>query len=678
MKKTCVLVFVVIFALALVACSGTQPSKTEEQIDEPTATAEPMANTPATYSIELSEPENALFVGDSVQLVARASSTSAAEKELSVIWSSSDPGVATVDENGVVSGVSAGSAIITASVSGHPEAAAEVGITVGEHVSEVRIDRESMELLAGTSKADAVLHADVIPESAAIQEIIFSSSDESIVTVDSEGSIHAIAPGTATITVSSADDACNVSAVCHVSVSQGVTEIKLSEENLTLYFGEGASLTAEVFPEGAANRDIEWSSSDENVIAVSEDGSITTIGSGKADILCSSTDGSEVTGRCPVEVIIAVESLEISDTKATLLLGASEDLNQKTLSCTTMPENASYQTVTWASSDEAVAVVDENGTVTGVGSGKATITATTTDPRFSDTVSASCTVTVGDAVSEIQISGKQKIVKGKTAQLKVSVLPESALITGVKWSSSDEKILTVDKDGKVHAHKTGTAIVTCTAKDGSGTVATYSITVYQPVTKLTPSKKSTVVLFAGQTITLSAKASPENASDKSVTWKSSKESVATVDANGVVTAVGKGKATITATTRDGSKISCKFTIQVEPANPLTVVDAGHGIYNADLFSLTVKNTCATKTVVNFSFDIDLYSFTGERLVTSGSYNLGSNVSIGPGATREIRRTHAGISATYQMKIVITEIEFSDKTVYAIPRDEQIEWTITRQ
>ena len=145
-----------------------------------------------------------------------------------------------------------------------------------------------------------------------------------------------------------------------------------------------------------------------------------------------------------------------------------------------------------------------------------------------------------------------------------------------------------------------------------------------------------------------------------------------------MTAVGKGKATITATTRDGSKISCKFTIQVEPANPLTVVDAGHGIYNADLFSLTVKNTCATKTVVNFSFDIDLYSFTGERLVTSGSYNLGSNVSIGPGATREIRRTHAGISATYQMKIVITEIEFSDKTVYAIPRDEQIEWTITRQ
>ena len=678
MKKTCVLVFIVIFALALVACSGTQPSKTEEQTAEPTATVEPTANTSAAYSIELSEPENTLFVGDSVQLEAHASSTSAAEKELSVIWSSSDPGIATVDENGVVSGVSAGSAIITASVSDHPEATAEVGITIGEHVSEVRIDRESMELLAGTSKADAVLKANIIPENALIQEISFSSSDESIVTVDDDGNIHAVAPGEATITVSSADDACEVAAVCYVSVSQGVTEIKLSEENLTMYFGEGILLTAEVFPEDAANRDVVWSSSDENVITVSEDGSITTIGSGKADILCSSTDGSEVVGKCPVEVVIAVESLEISDTKATLLLGASEDLNQKTLTCKTMPENASYQTVTWSSSDKAVAVVDENGTVTGVGSGKATITATTTDPRFSDTVSVSCTVTVGDAVSEIQISGKQKIVKGKTAQLKVTVLPESAVITGVKWSSSDEEILTVDKDGKVHAHKTGTAIVTCTAKDGSGTVATYSITVYQPVTKLTPSKKSTVVLFAGQTITLSAKASPEKASDKSVTWKSSKESVATVDANGVVTAVGKGKVTITATTRDGSKISCKFTIQVEPAYPISIEKMGFGILNGDLFSITVKNTCATKTIINFDFDINLYSYTGERLVTSGSYNLGSNVSIGPGATREIRRTHSGISATYEIKFIITAIMFSDKTTYTIPSEELIEWTFTRK
>ena len=664
--KACLFVFVIIFVPVFTACSNTQPSQTDVSED--------------IYEIELSAYEKTVFAGESIQLEVHPSNTEGAtEHEIgTILWSTSDSKIATVNEDGLVSGVSEGTATITASLADHPEIVTKAEITVGEHVSSVQVDIDTVELLAGTNKADAVIHGWVVPENALIQGISYMSSDESVVTVDDTGSIHAVAPGKATITISSSDDACKESATCLVTVSQGVNEIKLSEENLSLYYGEEATLTATVFPENATVRDVTWSSSNEDVCVVSEEGSITTVGSGKAEIICSSVDGSEVVSVCPVEVIVGVDSLEISRKKATLLLGASEAHEQVMLSCTTVPENATYQKVTWSSSDETIAVVDENGTVTGIGSGKAIITATTTDPRSGDLVSTSCTVTVGNAVREIQISGKKRIVVGKTAQLKATVLPGTALKTAVEWSSSDTKILTVDADGKVHTKKTGTVTVTCTAKDGSGTIATHKITVYQPVTKLTPSTKKTIVLFGGQTITLKTKASPKDASDKKVTWKSSNKSVATVNEKGVVTAVGKGTATITATTVDGSKLSCKFSIRVEPANPIEIVNGGFGVYEQDLFSITVKNNCATKTIVNFTFDLSLNSYTNERLVTSGTYDLGNKVSIGPGAKREILRTHAGISATYQMKIVITEIEFSDKTTYSIPWDEQIEWTITRQ
>ena len=81
--------------------------------------------------------------------------------------------------------------------------------------------------------------------------------------------------------------------------------------------------------------------------------------------------------------------------------------------------------------------------------------------------------------------------------------------------------------------------------------------------------------------------------------------------------------------------------------------------------------------MNFYFDIDLYSYTGAKLYTSGSYNLGSNVKIGPGASKQIKRTMSGISATYQLKLTITGVKFSDGSKYYIPASEQVTWTFTR-
>ena len=457
--------------------------------------------------------------------------------------------------------------------------------------------------------------------------------------------------------------------------SHSASSIELSKDHLDFYFGDKVTLTASVIPV-EADQSVVWSSTDESVITVGENGTLSPVGVGKAEIVCTAADGSGVSARCPVNVYIGVKSLTISKEKVNLLFGGSEDLTKVDLSCTVSPEAASFQAVEWSSSDESVAVVNRSGVVTAISAGKATITATSSDPRAGGSITASCVVSVGDAVQEIQISGKGRIVVGKDAQMKATVFPETALSTKVKWSSSDSKVLKIDKDGKVHAVATGKATITATAKDGSGVVATKEITVYQPVTKLTPSKKS-ITMFAGQSRTLKVKVSPAKASDKSLTWKSSKNSVATVDQNGVVTAKKKGTATITATAKDGSGIKCSIKVTVEPGLPINVPSVAFGIYNGNLLALNVKNKCAKKTIVNFDFDIKLISYSGETLYTSGSYNLGKNVKIAPGSKLQIKRNLSGVSSTYLIRLTITAVKFSDGTKYQIPLSKQETWIYSR-
>ena len=151
-----------------------------------------------------------------------------------------------------------------------------------------------------------------------------------------------------------------------------------------------------------------------------------------------------------------------------------------------------------------------------------------------------------------------------TLQLTAKVEPADADDPSVEWSSSNSKVAKVDENGKVTALKKGTAVITCTAKDGSGVSAKCTITVQDKlVTKITLNKTK-LTLKKGKTFQLKVKTiKPANAFSKKVTWKSSNKKVATVDKNGKVTAKKKGTCTITCTAADGSKIkaTCKITVK---------------------------------------------------------------------------------------------------------------------
>ena len=215
--------------------------------------------------------------------------------------------------------------------------------------------------------------------------------------------------------------------------------------------------------------------------------------------------------------------------------------------------------LTWSSSSESVATVSSNGDVSAVAEGRALITVTT-----SDGVKASCELTV---VREIINASSIKLNKetlsitraGESATLSATILPENTTVKTVTWTSSNETVAVVDKFGKVTAKAEGIATITATTHNTK--TATCMVVVGAPIIPVTniALNKGTLSLKIGESDNLSASITPENATIKDVSWSSDNTTVATVDANGKVTAKAAGTAKITATCGDKST-ACNVTV----------------------------------------------------------------------------------------------------------------------
>lgn len=667
MKRVYVVALSMLLALSLVACgnaTSTEKNPNPSEVEE---------TTEAVRTLSIEAEKTVLYCGERQQLSVSQSPTS----EMKVCWKSSDEELAAVDENGNMTAISSGTVSIVAMLEEDPSVCASMEFTVAQHVSSVLLPQMEVALLLGSDKAAMPLDYQVMPENAWCQEVTMTSSDAAVVSVDENGVLHAVAPGMASVTVTSKDDACNESVECVVVVKQGVSSVTLDQEKATFYWGDNIKLNAQVLPENAENTMVTWSSSDETVATVDQNGRVTAVGTGVVEIICTALDGSEVSGKCTLDVVIGVKQLTIDGEKAPLLLGAASELSCVQLACTVVPENATYQNVVWSSSDENVAKVNENGLVQGVAPGKAIITATTTDPRFADKIKATFPVTIGNAVQSIVFAdGENRIAKGTSQKLTAELNPDPVFNNKVIWTSSDENILAVSAAGVVRAVGVGKAMITCTAQDGSGVTAQRELTVYQSVTGIQAEGWQTV-LFAGQSVVLQAKVAPADATDKSLNWTSDDTSIVIVDSNGKITGKRAGKAVITAMANDGSGKKCTFNIVVEPVVPVTVEKIGFGIYNANLLGVTVKNECTKHSIRNFDFDLELISYDGSQLAASGSYNLGKDVTISAGQTSTIKRTLSGIAWTAKLKITITAVKFNDGTTYSIPWFEQETCTFYR-
>ena len=280
------------------------PSPSPEATGTPTPTPVP---TPVKVTgVSLNKTTLNLLVGTTSTLAADVNPANAADRKVS--WSSSDPAVAAVDENGTVTAAAAGRATITVKTAdGGFTADCEVNVTEETiALTGIRIDREELTLTEGDT---AALIVSMVPENATEQKTVFGSSDENVVTVDPNGKITAIGAGTATVTASTEDGA--FTAACQVTVEAKpvVTSVSLNVTTLELVVGRTAVLEPGFVPEDAQNKDVTWSSSNEAAATVDENGKVTAVAAGTAVITVTTAEGG-LTAECTVTV---TEKTEISN-----------------------------------------------------------------------------------------------------------------------------------------------------------------------------------------------------------------------------------------------------------------------------------------------------------------------------------------------------------------------------
>ena len=316
---------------------------------------------------------------------------------------------------------------------------------------------------------------------------------------------------------------------------------------------------------------------------------------------------------------VAVSSVGLNSTSITL-----KNIRNYKLTATVSPSNASNKTITWTSSNGNVAKVDQNGNVTAVNEGTATITAKSNNGKI-----ATCKVTVINpalvAVSSVGLNSTSITLKNiRNYKLTATVSPSNASNKTITWTSSNSNVAIVDANGNVTAVNEGTA--TITAKSNNGKTATCKVTVINPASVAVSSVglKSSTTIVKGKTEKLTATVSPSNASNKAVTWTSSNSNVARVDANGNITAVNAGTATITAKSNNGKIATCKVTVNNPyktravkfTVNVPTSFKQKHYVEILDANN-NVIYTSAVKTgssIYNFTYQLDTLSSSYTRKI----------------------------------------------------------------
>lgn len=338
-------------------------------------------------SLNFAQKNVSVKKGDSLGLVVKVEPTLLSNEKLT--WLSSDSKIATVDENGVVTGVSAGKTTITVISSNGKKATCTVEVTTDTvEVKEIELVPDETEIGAGSMTQVAVI---IKPENATNRELVWTSSDSSIATVDDKGIVKGLKSGTVTITAKTKDG--KVVAKTTITIKTPPTPTPMQIESLSfaqssasVKKGNTLGLTVAVEPTELSNEKLTWKSSNTEIVTVDENGVITGVNLGTATITVTSSNGKKAT--CTVEVVantIPVESIELTPSIATINVG---DTTQ--LTATINPSNATDRELVWTSSNSSVVTVDSNGVITGKSAGTATITAKTKNGK----VVATSTITV--------------------------------------------------------------------------------------------------------------------------------------------------------------------------------------------------------------------------------------------------------------------------------------------
>lgn len=553
--------------------------------DGKSGTAAVVVSRAAVSSVSIAPANASLAVGGTVALastVKDAAGTVLTDREVS--WISSDLHVAMVSASGVVTGVTPGSATISAASEGKVGTSA---VTVlARPIASVTVQPATANVQVGGTTALTATVKDAVGAVVPDAVVTWTSGSVAVATVSTTGVVTGRAAGTTTISATSGG---HTGSATVTVVPVPVASVALQPSRVALQPGETATLTATTKSADSTvltGRVVTFTSDNSGVARVSSDGVVSAIAPGSATIAATSEG---VRGTAAVVVtLVPVGSVALLPTSASVVAGQTVALSATVLD--TAGRVVTDRVVSWTSSDIHVAVVSTTGIVTGVAAGTAAITATSEGRSGTSTVTVIVppidSVSVQPSLATVQI-GRSTTLTATVRDVTGAIVTDRA----VSWASGNVAVATVSSTGVVTGVAAGTAIISATSggKSGSATVTVVPV----PVGSVSVAPSS-ATLVPTQVVGLSAVVRDENSvvvTDRAVTWASSNSGVATVSPSGVVTAVAPGTATITATS-EGRTGAASITVAPMPVGsvivspPTATVTAGQTVS----FSATVRDT----------------------------------------------------------------------------------------
>lgn len=404
------------------------------------------------------------------------------------------------------------------------------------------------------------IEGSVYPSNACNTNITWSCSDSSVISM-SNGVITAKNYGTATITAESFNGKKNSIKITVKEITADKVVVSGLPDSNDHYIGDAFVLASQIVPENVDDPSIVWSSSNDEIATVSSSGSVQLLSAGKVEIRATASNG--VSGKVGITVKEKyVETVDIAEDEIDALLG-----DEIPVVAVVSPSDATYPELVWTSEDPAVASVSDDGKISALACGETVITATSTNG-----IHDSVTVRISEIkASSLEIDGPDSILLGETATLSGVFVPVNTTDQRIEWSVNNPSVASVSDEGVLTTKNAGTATITATQKDVS---AVYTIEVLPiDVEEIIITASAKGAINKEDTIELYAEVLPQNATYPEITWSVSNPEIASIDENGVLTALKGGTVTVIATSADG--FSSEYEVRV--SSPLAVAIGAAGV-----------------------------------------------------------------------------------------------------
>ncbi len=325
-------------------------------------------------SISIDQDDFSINVGSTRSLSVTIKPSDATNQGVS--WTSSNSNVVAVNSNGDVKGISPGIATITAkTIDGKYTSSIKILVNAtknNDSVKDIKLTYNKSHVVIGKS---LYIKAEVIPPDASDQELTWSTNDKKIATVSSDGNVYGKGEGIAIITVTSKTGV--TKSVSLIVTAIPVSSIKLSDSNRKINIGEEYPLIATISPADASYKTIKWTSSNSSILSVNEKGLVTPHKVGIATITATTTNGKSASCKFTItDEIVLPTSIKISKSQIEV-----KEKGKIGLTAVIQPSNATNQKVTWSIENENLAMINNQGLITGVNDGVTRVTAKTTNGK---------------------------------------------------------------------------------------------------------------------------------------------------------------------------------------------------------------------------------------------------------------------------------------------------------